>query len=145
MQVHGRCVCQHNTDGPNCERCKDFFHDAPWGPAAGLQGGTCRGGWRRFSAQSVLFPCFGDRVVHLNYKQQRWRTRGVQLQLCDIPMSPIISHGRITNISNPQTKININLKNETICMLRGPFPEEGQSHILVVSVGMVALQELGKY
>ncbi|XP_039705052.1 laminin subunit beta-4 isoform X1 [Pteropus medius] len=40
--VHGHCVCQHNTDGPNCERCKDFFQDAPWRPAAGLQDSTCR-------------------------------------------------------------------------------------------------------
>ncbi|XP_041578157.1 laminin subunit beta-4 [Vulpes lagopus] len=40
--VHGRCVCQHNTDGPNCERCKDFFQDAPWRPGAGPQDSTCR-------------------------------------------------------------------------------------------------------
>ncbi|XP_055974528.1 laminin subunit beta-4 [Sorex fumeus] len=40
--VHGQCVCQHNTDGPNCERCKDFFQDAPWQPAAGLRDSTCR-------------------------------------------------------------------------------------------------------
>ncbi|ELV14261.1 Laminin subunit beta-4 [Tupaia chinensis] len=40
--VHGQCVCQHNTDGPNCERCKDFFQDAPWKPAVGPQDSTCR-------------------------------------------------------------------------------------------------------
>uniref|UniRef100_M3Z3G3 Laminin subunit beta 4 n=1 Tax=Mustela putorius furo TaxID=9669 RepID=M3Z3G3_MUSPF len=40
--VHSRCVCQHNTDGPNCERCRDFFHDAPWRPGAGHQDSTCR-------------------------------------------------------------------------------------------------------
>ncbi|CAM9901061.1 unnamed protein product [Rangifer tarandus platyrhynchus] len=40
--VHGRCICQHNADGPNCERCKDFFQDVPWRPATGLLDGACQ-------------------------------------------------------------------------------------------------------
>ncbi|XP_007943246.1 laminin subunit beta-4 [Orycteropus afer afer] len=40
--VHGQCICQHNTDGLNCERCKDFFQDTPWKPAEGPQDSTCR-------------------------------------------------------------------------------------------------------
>ena len=57
-QVHGQCVCQHNTDGPNCERCKDFFQDAPWRPAAGLQDSSCRGEWRRPLSTDGVCLCF---------------------------------------------------------------------------------------
>ncbi|XP_058264408.1 laminin subunit beta-4 isoform X2 [Hemibagrus wyckioides] len=40
--VHGQCVCQHNTMGSNCEKCKDFYNDAPWRPAGSTDPHVCR-------------------------------------------------------------------------------------------------------
>ncbi|NXH74583.1 LAMB3 protein, partial [Hydrobates tethys] len=33
QQVHGHCVCQHNTAGPNCDRCAALYNNRPWAPA----------------------------------------------------------------------------------------------------------------
>ncbi|XP_011793429.1 PREDICTED: laminin subunit beta-3 [Colobus angolensis palliatus] len=42
VQVHDVCVCQHNTAGPNCERCAPFYNNRPWRPAEGQDTHECQ-------------------------------------------------------------------------------------------------------
>ncbi|XP_054660088.1 laminin subunit beta-3 isoform X2 [Grus americana] len=40
--VHGHCVCQHNTAGPNCDRCAALYNDRPWAPAEDNEPHECQ-------------------------------------------------------------------------------------------------------
>uniref|UniRef100_A0A8C3VB94 Netrin-4 n=1 Tax=Catharus ustulatus TaxID=91951 RepID=A0A8C3VB94_CATUS len=37
-QVHGKCVCRHNTAGDHCEKCAPLYNDQPWKPGDGKTG-----------------------------------------------------------------------------------------------------------
>lgn len=37
------CDCKHNTAGRDCEKCKPYFFDRPWGRATYLNANECRG------------------------------------------------------------------------------------------------------
>nr|XP_033773617.1 LOW QUALITY PROTEIN: laminin subunit beta-3 [Geotrypetes seraphini] len=42
VQIHEDCACQHNTVGPNCERCADGYNDLPWRPADDQNPNECK-------------------------------------------------------------------------------------------------------
>lgn len=42
------CDCRHNTAGRDCERCKAFHFDRPWGRATYREANECKSKWRTF-------------------------------------------------------------------------------------------------
>nr|XP_020636311.1 laminin subunit beta-3 [Pogona vitticeps]XP_020636312.1 laminin subunit beta-3 [Pogona vitticeps]XP_020636313.1 laminin subunit beta-3 [Pogona vitticeps] len=68
--IQGKCVCQHNTAGPNCERCADFYNDQPWRPAEDDSRNECR----RCNCNGHSNKCHFDPAV---YQANGGRSGGV--------------------------------------------------------------------
>ncbi|KAH9370324.1 hypothetical protein HPB48_006758 [Haemaphysalis longicornis] len=60
------CECKHNTAGRDCEKCKPFYFDRPWGRATAHDAHECVREYRCFSSYYCLtLPRLGPLSGHL--------------------------------------------------------------------------------
>ncbi|XP_077120924.1 laminin subunit beta-4 isoform X1 [Ranitomeya variabilis] len=103
--VHGKCVCQHNTDGLNCEKCKEFYNDAPWSPAVGFENNACK----KCNCNDHSDKCHYDMLVDQANngasggvcEDCQHNTKGNQCELC----KQYFYHDPLKDISDPDTCI----------------------------------------
>lgn len=72
LQVHGKCMCKHNTAGTHCQHCAPLYNDRPWEAADGKTGSPkeCRSKYQVHKIQSLLYKLIcGLLVVSGNMKQ----------------------------------------------------------------------------
>ena len=56
LQVHGKCMCKHNTAGTHCQHCAPLYNDRPWEAADGKTGSPneCRSKYKVHGLKSLL-------------------------------------------------------------------------------------------
>lgn len=48
------CACKHNTAGPECERCKPFYFDRPWGRATDMDANECKSKYKKRKHENIF-------------------------------------------------------------------------------------------